>query len=218
MADKPKKKQRRRGRRITTAAILDAAEELFSAHGYNAVTVRDIAKRAGISHPLVHTYVGDKAEVFRAVLTRNQGIMLTAAPGDPDLLSTAGHMVREGLTEHRTYVRLLAESALHGVPYEQTPGRFASVDRLVELAQQAASTASSSDHSDEDLDSRFAIACVLALYLGWSATASWVLPAAGLPDMNEDEAIDRFVRVVQGILRDSVPGAVRGGASHSEQT
>jgi hypothetical protein len=127
-------------------------------------------------------------------------------------------MLREGLTKHRSYVRLLAESAAHGVPYKQTPSRFASVDRLVELAQQTVSAAPPGGRKDEDLDSRFAIACVLALDLGWSATESWVLPATGLPDMSEDEAIDRLVRVVQGILRDNVPGVDCGGAAHSEQT
>ena len=59
-----------RGREATTAAILDAAEELFSADGFEAVTVRAIAESAGVSHALVHRYLGSKAEIFRAVLSR----------------------------------------------------------------------------------------------------------------------------------------------------
>ncbi|MEI6452861.1 MAG: helix-turn-helix domain-containing protein, partial [Actinomycetes bacterium] len=51
---------RRRGRDATTAAILDAAEELFHERGYGAVTVRDIAEQAGVSHALVHQYAGSK--------------------------------------------------------------------------------------------------------------------------------------------------------------
>ena len=49
-----------RGREATTVAILDAAEELFSVHGFSAVTVRDIAECAGVSHALVHRYLGSK--------------------------------------------------------------------------------------------------------------------------------------------------------------
>lgn len=217
MADKPTKK-RRRGRKATTAAIIDAAEELFSARGYSAVAVRDIAERAGVSHPIVHTYAGRKADLFRAVLARNQGVMMAAAPGDLDLLATTGLMMREGLTKHRSYLRLLADSALHDLPYEKTPGRFASVDRLVELAEQAASSAPADARSDEDLDPRFVIACVLALFLGWTATESWALPAVGLADMDEAEVIDGLVRVVLGILKENVPNVRRAGAARSQRT
>ena len=52
--------KRRGGREQTTAAILDAAEKLFAARGFTAVTVRDIAAEAGVSHALVHRYLGSK--------------------------------------------------------------------------------------------------------------------------------------------------------------
>jgi AcrR family transcriptional regulator len=198
--------QQGRGREATTAAILDAAEDLFAARGFNDVTVRAVAARAGVSHALVHRYLGSKDEVFRAVLSRNQGIILAAAPDNPDLLATTSLIMREGLTNHRRYVRLLADSALHGLPYEQTTGRFAAVDRLVELAERAAASAPPSERTDDDLDPRFVIACVTALFLGWAATESWALPAAGIRDMDEAEAIDGLERVIRGILRDNLPG------------
>ena len=198
--------QRCRGREATTAAILDAAEELFSANGFEAVTVRAIAARASVSHALVHRYLGSKDDVFRAVLSRNQGIILAAAPDNPDLLATTSLIMREGLTNHRRYVRLIADSALHGLPYEQTTGRFAAVERLVELAERAVASASPDERTDGDLDPRFVIACVTALYLGWAATESWVLPAAGIPDMGEAEALDGLERVMLGILKSHLPG------------
>jgi len=198
--------QQGRGREATTAAILDAAEELFSANGFEAVTVRAIAARASVSHALVHRYLGSKDDVFRAVLSRNQGIILAAAPDNPDLLATTSLIMREGLTNHRRYVRLLADSALHGLPYEQTTGRFAAVERLVELAEQAVASASPDERTDGDLDPRFVIACVTALFLGWAATESWVLPAAGIRGMDEAEAIDGLERVILGILKSNLPG------------
>ncbi|MCX6364770.1 MAG: helix-turn-helix domain containing protein [Actinobacteria bacterium] len=200
---------RERGREATTAAILDAAEELFAASGYDSITVRAIAERAGVSHALVHRYLGSKAEIFRAILSRNQGVMLAAASDNSDLLQTTSLIMREGLTNHRSYVRLLADSALHGLPYEQTTGRFAAVDRLVELAERAVASAPSGDRTADDLDPRFVIACVTALFLGWGATESWVLPAAGIRDMDEAEAIDGLERVILGILRRNLPGLER---------
>ncbi|HZL63874.1 MAG TPA: helix-turn-helix domain-containing protein [Thermoleophilia bacterium] len=208
---KRKKPAAREGREVTTAAILDAAEELFAADGYEAVTVRAIAERAGVSHALVHRYLGAKAEIFRAVLQHNQGVMLAAAPDDPDILTAVSLILREGLIRRRRYVRLLADSALHGVPYAQTPGRFAAVDRLVELAEREVASASPDERTGDDLDPRFVIAAITALFLGWGATESWVLPAAGIADMDEEAVIDGLERVMLGILRDNLPGLVDEG-------
>jgi AcrR family transcriptional regulator len=198
--------QQGRGREGTTAAILDAAEEPFSSRGFSAVTVRDVAERAGVSHALVHRHLGTKGDVFRAVLSRNQGVILAAAPYNPELLATTSLIMREGLTNHLRYIRLLADSALHGLPYEQTTDRFAAVDRLVELAERAAASASPAERADKDIDPRLVVACVVALYLGWAATESWVLPAAGLEGLDESVAIDGLERVILGILRSNLPG------------
>jgi len=198
--------QERRGREATTAVILEAAEDLFSAGGFDAVTVRDIAERAGISHALVHRYLGSKEDIFRAVLLRNESVILAAAPDNPLLLESASLMLRHGLTHGRSHIRLLVRSAMSGVPYDRTAGRFEATERLVELAEQAAASAAPDEHRDDDLDPRFVIACVVALFLGWAATASWVLPAAGLPDMDEAEVLDGLERVMLGILRGNLAG------------
>jgi TetR/AcrR family transcriptional regulator, repressor for neighboring sulfatase len=198
--------QRPRGREATTAAILDAAQELFSSRGYHGVTVRDIAARAGVSHALVHRYVGSKADIFRAVLTSNEGAILAAAPDDPDLLESTSLMLRQGLTHGRRHIRLIVRSAMSGLSYDRTSGRFEATERLIELARRAADSASPAEREEKDLDPRLVIACVVALFLGWAATESWVLPAAGLEDMEEGEAIDGLERVILGILKINLPG------------
>jgi AcrR family transcriptional regulator len=194
------------GREGTKAAILEAAEELFSERGFSAVTVRDIAERAGVSHALVHRYLGSKEDIFRAVLLHNESVILAAAPDNPLLLESVSLMLRHGLTHGRSHVRLLVRSAMSGLPYDRTTGRFEATERLVELAEQAAASASPGERTEEDLDPRLVIACVVALFLGWATTASWVLPAAGLPDMDEAEATDGIERVILGILRHNLPG------------
>ena len=198
--------QPRRGREATTAAMLDAAEELFSEHGYSAVSVRDIAGRAGVSHALVHRYLGSKADVFRTVLTRNENAILAAAPDNPDLLESASLMLRQGLAYGRRHSRLIVRSAMSGLPYDRTTGRFEATERLIELAEQAAASGSPSERAEKDLDPRIVIACVVSLFLGWAAAGSWVRPAAGLEDVNDAALLDGIERVVLGILRDEVPG------------
>ncbi len=61
----------------TQGRILDAAEELFSLHGLHGVTIRQIAKLAGVDTALLHYYFGNKAGVFDAVLLRRAEILNT---------------------------------------------------------------------------------------------------------------------------------------------
>jgi AcrR family transcriptional regulator len=197
---------RERGREATTVAILDAAEELFAAEGFTAVAVRAIAERAGVSHALVHRYVGRKIDIWNAVLERNARSILQAAPDNPDLLETASLMVRDGLAQHRRYIRLVAHSGLHGFSSVWPPGMFGATERLVELAERAAASAPPAERTDENLDPRFVIACVVALFVGWGAMESLVRARTGLQNMGEGEVTDGLERVIRGILRDNVPG------------
>jgi len=207
MSDERERK-RRRGRVATTAAILDAAAELFSERGYSAVSVRDIAERAGVTHALVHQYVGSKDEVFRAILKRGEGVLVSAAPGNPDLLESARLILRQGLEEPgRAHARLLVGSALGGLPYDRTAGRFAAIERLIELAEQLTGSASEAERAEKDLDPRLVVACVGTLFLGWVAVEPWVRPAAGLQDMDEAQLVEGLERVILSILKDHVPGA-----------
>ena len=54
----------------TSASILDAAEDLFSKHGFYGVTIREVAREAGVDTALVHYYFGSKRELFDAVFLR----------------------------------------------------------------------------------------------------------------------------------------------------
>src|SRR6476646_1710742 len=51
----------------TRQAVLDAARELFTAQGYGATTIDQIAARAGVSKPTVFTAVGNKQTLLSAV-------------------------------------------------------------------------------------------------------------------------------------------------------
>ncbi|MFN3815315.1 TetR/AcrR family transcriptional regulator [Brevundimonas sp.] len=54
----------------TREAILDAAEDLFSKHGFYGVTIREVAREAGVDTALVHYYFGAKRGLFDAVFIR----------------------------------------------------------------------------------------------------------------------------------------------------
>jgi AcrR family transcriptional regulator len=54
----------------TQERILDAAEELFAQHGLYGVTIREVARDAGVDTALLHYYFGTKNGIFDAVLLR----------------------------------------------------------------------------------------------------------------------------------------------------
>jgi AcrR family transcriptional regulator len=65
--------QEERSERSRTA-ILDAALDLFSHHGYGATSMRDIAGQAGVSTGSVYHHFKDKESIFQALLERFRAI------------------------------------------------------------------------------------------------------------------------------------------------
>ena len=55
--------------------ILDAAEQLFSVHGYDGVTMRKIAENAGVDVALANYHFGRKIDVFNAVFQRRADML-----------------------------------------------------------------------------------------------------------------------------------------------
>ena len=55
--------------------ILDAAEKLFAQHGFDGVTLRQIAKEAEVDLALPNYYFGPKRDLFDAVFNRRSQIL-----------------------------------------------------------------------------------------------------------------------------------------------
>jgi AcrR family transcriptional regulator len=62
----------------TRQRVLDAASELFAAHGFHGTTARDIAERAGVNLAAAHYHFGSKEALYLEVL-RAQFDAVTAA-------------------------------------------------------------------------------------------------------------------------------------------
>lgn len=73
---------RPRDREATRQRLLEAARALFSEHGYEQVTVRQIAAAAGANLALVGRYFGSKAGLFGAVL-EGEPTVRRVLEGDP---------------------------------------------------------------------------------------------------------------------------------------
>jgi len=54
--------------------ILDAAEQLFAEFGYHGVTLKDVAKRVGVSSTLIHYHFSGKESIYEAIWARKAPI------------------------------------------------------------------------------------------------------------------------------------------------
>jgi AcrR family transcriptional regulator len=66
--DQRPRRGRRPGAGDTRAHVLAAARARFAAHGYDATTMRQVARDAGVDPALVHHYFGTKSDLFVAAV------------------------------------------------------------------------------------------------------------------------------------------------------
>jgi TetR/AcrR family transcriptional regulator len=76
-------KTRPRGRPVavddtapTDAVVLDAALEAFAEHGFGATSVREVARRLGVSHNLIPQRFGSKERLWYAAVDHGFGTLL----------------------------------------------------------------------------------------------------------------------------------------------
>jgi AcrR family transcriptional regulator len=108
----------------TRDSVFDAAKPLFSARGYDGVSVDDIARDAGVNKAMIYYHFADKLALYRAVVGDGLQAMgetvqaIVLAPGNaPDKLDAfVEAFVR--MTENRPWMpsimlREIAEGAPH---------------------------------------------------------------------------------------------------------
>jgi AcrR family transcriptional regulator len=84
-AETPEPRTRRRDPEGRRAAILEAARQALAENGYARTTIRDVARRAGVTHGLVMRHFGSKEQLMLAAFPEPPGLAATVA-GDPATL------------------------------------------------------------------------------------------------------------------------------------
>jgi len=142
---------RRRQAETKRAAILDAAEELFVASGYELTSVDAIAARATVSKRTVYDHFGDKESLFYSVLTRVNDALVVAVRAATEQELTDGRDLREALlafaqrlttetipsSTYAAFRRLNARtSPAPRLPAPSSEGRRILEERFAQLAAQ----------------------------------------------------------------------------------
>lgn len=75
-------------------AILDAAEQLFAAHGFNAVPIKEVAVKAGVNVALIYYYHDSKDALYRHVIERFVGELVRKVSARLDAATDAEEAIR----------------------------------------------------------------------------------------------------------------------------
>jgi AcrR family transcriptional regulator len=87
----------------TRRALLAAARRLFAGGGYEATSIEDISRAAGVTRGALYHHFESKTDVFRSVFEEAQGWLAgrvaAAARAEPDAWSRLGAAIRAYLVE-----------------------------------------------------------------------------------------------------------------------
>lgn len=183
--------KRRPGKEASIEALLTAARELFAEQGPSAVSLRDVARRAGVSHGLIHHHIGSRDDLLRMVFDRSseEARARIEGAGDPaEALDRLRQMALEGDDE---YTRLLAWSLLEGRDPAEFHGRSPALDAVL------ATDPEGSRHL------RLAVAATMVQTLGLKLFGAYALTGAGL----DPDAADDLRHLLEGVSDELVHAA-----------
>lgn len=198
MTEEPKQPA---GRSEVEEALLEAAADLMAERGPDAISGRDIAKRAGVNYGLLHHYFGPKAVVLNAALARlrNDFIAEHIESEDGDRLSPI-------LDLPERLVRAVAFAELSPSGIIERDEDFPILRReLAALAEQLGST-------PDDPDVRARAAVWAAAQLGWVLFED-LLAGALVGDGDRDELRKNVIEIIASVAEPSQREAQRAAGS-----
>jgi len=165
-----------RGREQVCDALVAAAMELFSLRGPTAVSVRQVAARAGVNHALVFRHFGSKDGLIQAVWDRVVEDLAGRVVRAPDYQGFTA--LTEALAESETIWRLLVRAILDGKGETIAANPYRFVDAMV----WATARGQEAGMVETRIHARLVVAMVCAMGIGWLIFHPVLIPLLGLPD------------------------------------
>jgi TetR/AcrR family transcriptional regulator, repressor for neighboring sulfatase len=190
---------RPKGRDSVIDAAIRAAADLFAEKNPSHVSVREIAARAGVSHALVHRYLGSKEEILGRVLEydREQAEKCEAS-GDGTAAAFA-----QGMPSAR-YLQTVMRASLDGMPLPET----SQLPHAEPLMHSMQSQESPQADSEPRFDVRVLFSAVMAMTASMAVAEDVFLAQAGLEGTDRDRVRDELNRLACRIMTlDGPPAA-----------
>jgi AcrR family transcriptional regulator len=169
-----------RGSHAVKAALIDAAAEMLGEVGPRALSVREVAQRAGVNHGQVHHYFGGKRGLLEAAMRKlarehyEHALELSGDAPFPPVLSLA-----EDSGYWRAVCRVVMEGDLDLARIEIDEDL--SVPRRVLRSFEA-----KADAGSDPLELKARFAAMAALQLGWVAFEDFMLLLADVDPVDRE--------------------------------
>lgn len=192
-------KPRKRNAKETKAAITQAARRLFADRDISAVSFRDIATAAGVSHGLVQQYFGTRERMIAAIIQseiEEFGMLLSRSEaGKADFtFESFRSVLRSGAMRFRDYARLITRAELAGVE----PGRLldpGTPTPAMALADSIRSLQAKLPTQRERMDPRLVSAYVNASLFAFATMSPWLMMSVGLKPKDYEARIDEIAEI-----------------------
>lgn len=102
--DAPETRAANVGSSTRAQQILQAADELLAERGHDAVSMRDVAQRAGVNKALIFYYFGSRAQLFEKVLERYYDNHAVALQAIRDTAGTPRERVHRALDAYLDFI------------------------------------------------------------------------------------------------------------------
>jgi AcrR family transcriptional regulator len=163
-----------RGKAATTDAVLDASERLFARLGPRAVSLRDIAREAGVTYSLINRHFGTRDGLYTALLDRYETRWAPRMQPELSRLERVEQLFGNS-SDQGAYLRLLAWGLLSGEVSEHAERSV--LDRLLS--------------APSDADDRAQVAALLALTFGWRFFQPFITAALHIDPTESKTVHDR---------------------------
>jgi TetR/AcrR family transcriptional regulator, repressor for neighboring sulfatase len=201
----PGKNSRPFGRDDVVAAVIDAAGELFARRGFDGVSIRDIAKKAGVNHGLIHRHFGSKENLHRQSLQHMADAML-ADIKDAGAMDELALRAFELLEKHERFWRMLARAIMDGRSIGELHRRYPIAQYLIDQV-----TATMKEGSFRGgMDPRMIVAAMISFSHGFILFEPFIRAAVGLEGMRPDRVRDEIIGVAMSLLKGRQKPGIKG--------
>lgn len=182
------------GRDEVIEATLKAAATLFAQRNPSQVSVREIASRAGVSHALVHRYLGSKEDIFHAALMRERQEAADYWLEHHGMSETAGTL-REDLPPGR-FMRTVLRARLEGMEIPEEELRLPHADKMLEHIKGHPF----GEVSSEPFDPRLLFSACTAMLAGMAVAEDFFLAQSGIDGQDREQLRSELNRLVGRVL------------------
>lgn len=183
------------GRAEVVAAATRAAADLFAEKNPTHVSVREIAARAGVSHALVHRYMGSKEDILKAALALDRheaADYWTHKHG----LGTGGGTFEQDEPPGR-YIRTVMRASLEGITLEPDDIRLPHAQHMLEFLE----TRGFPDVKDAPgFDVRVLFSAVTAMAAGMAVAEDFFLVQSGIEGEDREKLRAEINRLIMRIM------------------